>query len=529
MVRVGIAAVYLVLGTTLISHISFADDAAKCEASKLGTAAKYDACRLKAEAKAVKKGGSPDFSKCDAAYSPKWTQAETKAGGMCPSNGDEAAVQAFINEHTDAVEAALSGGTLPEGVLSCNADLATCNSNLSTCNSNDATCNSSLTTCNGSLTTCNSSLTTCNDNLTPALACGNGMIDAGESCDQGNLNGQTCVTQGFVGGTLKCGNGCTFDTSGCTNTRFVDNGDGTVTDHLTGLQWEKKDNLDSSQNIFDVHDADDYYQLGLTGGSPDGSAYVNFLFGLNNGVSTDGGAMTPITGCFAGHCDWRLPSVVELQGIVDATQGVCGGGSGACIDPVFGPTQANYYWSATSNLSGEGAWLVSFFDGSVTTSAQTLNHYVRAVRGDPLVEPTSQPTPTPADTSTPTATGTATATATPCSGGGVAVGGSCWYLGIAGASCDSTCSANGGLTCDAAATIDYAGSGGTDLNCAVILSELGVNYPYDPPALAAATCSNAASMGCTAYPGLSLSLRCALRTTTCFASTSGWVRACACL
>ena len=98
----------------------------KCEASKEKTAGKYDFCRLKAEAKAVKTGGAPDFSKCDPKFSDKWTQAESTAGGMCPSNGDEAAVQAFITEHTGALEAALDGGTLPEGVQTCNANLATC-------------------------------------------------------------------------------------------------------------------------------------------------------------------------------------------------------------------------------------------------------------------------------------------------------------------------------------------------------------------------------------------------------------------
>jgi len=52
-------------------------------------------------------------------------------------------------------------------------------------------------------------------------------------------------------------------------------------------------------------------------------------------------------GGFSGHCDWRLPTIMELGTILDTTQGVCGGGSGACIDPIFGPTQMGEYWSAT--------------------------------------------------------------------------------------------------------------------------------------------------------------------------------------
>jgi hypothetical protein len=32
---------------------------------------------------------------------------------------------------------------------------------------------------------------------------------------------------------------------------------------------------------------------------------------------------TAINGCFAGHCDWRLPTTTELADIVDSTQGLC--------------------------------------------------------------------------------------------------------------------------------------------------------------------------------------------------------------
>jgi hypothetical protein len=101
-------------------------------------------------------------------------------------------------------------------------------------------CAANLNQCTESLTECDDTLTTCTIELTTAQDCGNGVIDSGEDCDQSNLNEHTCATQGFVGGVLNCGAGCSFDTSGCHSERFHDNGDGTVTDHKTGLMWEKK-------------------------------------------------------------------------------------------------------------------------------------------------------------------------------------------------------------------------------------------------------------------------------------------------
>jgi len=46
--------------------------------------------------------------------------------------------------------------------------------------------------------------------------CDDGFIDPGEDCDGTNLGGQTCEGLGFSGGTLDCTPICNFDTSGCT-------------------------------------------------------------------------------------------------------------------------------------------------------------------------------------------------------------------------------------------------------------------------------------------------------------------------
>lgn len=54
--------------------------------------------------------------------------------------------------------------------------------------------------------------------------CGNDIREGTEVCDGTDLNGETCLTQGFASGTLACNAGCTaFDTSLCTTC-----GDGVV-------------------------------------------------------------------------------------------------------------------------------------------------------------------------------------------------------------------------------------------------------------------------------------------------------------
>jgi hypothetical protein len=51
---------------------------------------------------------------------------------------------------------------------------------------------------------------------TPTPTCGNGKIDSGETCDGSLLGGKTCVTQGFTGGTLSCSSTCQLNTGSCT-------------------------------------------------------------------------------------------------------------------------------------------------------------------------------------------------------------------------------------------------------------------------------------------------------------------------
>ncbi len=58
-----------------------------------------------------------------------------------------------------------------------------------------------------------------NINNTNNAVCGNGVLEAGETCDGTALGGEDCTTieGNFTGGTLACAAGCTaFDTAGCT-------------------------------------------------------------------------------------------------------------------------------------------------------------------------------------------------------------------------------------------------------------------------------------------------------------------------
>jgi hypothetical protein len=161
--------------------------------------------------------------------------------------------------------------------------------------------------------------------------------------------------------------------------RFKDNLDGTVTDYETGLQWEQKTTaVGSGVNLADPHDVDNTYSWTAGGGGytvPDGTVFTDFLAKLNGGESTDG---VTFTGCFAGHCDWRLPTIVELQTIL-LDPDPCG--TSPCIDSVFGPTVADVYWSATTDATDPpSAWIVYFFDGIVGPNFKGSDNYVRAVR-----------------------------------------------------------------------------------------------------------------------------------------------------
>ena len=45
--------------------------------------------------------------------------------------------------------------------------------------------------------------------------CGNGAVDSGEQCDGQDLAGKSCISYGFIRGTVSCKPSCEVDLSGC--------------------------------------------------------------------------------------------------------------------------------------------------------------------------------------------------------------------------------------------------------------------------------------------------------------------------
>ncbi len=124
---------------------------------------------------------------------------------------------------------------------------------------------------------------------------------------------------------------------------YSDNGNGTVTDNITGLMWQQAD--DGEERNWD-----------------DAKAYCEGL-------------------TLAGHSDWRLPNRHELFQLVDK------GRYHPAIDPVFSCRLANYWSSSLSpgaSFDVFGVEGVKFVVGTTSVNyTYDTNNYVRCVRPGP--------------------------------------------------------------------------------------------------------------------------------------------------
>jgi uncharacterized protein DUF1566 len=130
--------------------------------------------------------------------------------------------------------------------------------------------------------------------------------------------------------------------------RFTDNGNGSVTDNLTGLIWLKNANCFGTQA----------WAAALT--SANGLA--SNVCGLTDG-STAG--------------QWRLPSSNELESLVDLSKS----NPALPTGHPFTTIQAYYYWSSSTYANYAGyAWYVYMPGGVVVSESKTSNFYVWPVR-----------------------------------------------------------------------------------------------------------------------------------------------------
>lgn len=126
--------------------------------------------------------------------------------------------------------------------------------------------------------------------------------------------------------------------------RFIDNGDGTVTDSLLQLMWSKE--MPSIEMV--DHDQ----------------------------ATTICAEMT-----LASYSDWRLPTAEELFLLADRSKH-----DPAIDSDAFADTRNEWYWTSTITASNPScAWFVLFSNGGAYESRRDFNYaFVRAVRSLPV-------------------------------------------------------------------------------------------------------------------------------------------------
>ncbi|MBN1315657.1 MAG: DUF1566 domain-containing protein, partial [Anaerolineales bacterium] len=148
--------------------------------------------------------------------------------------------------------------------------------------------------------------------------------------------------------------------------RFVES-DGVVADNLTGLVWLQDANCLKTE---------EYEYDGLV----TWPEALDFIAGIT--------ATGPYSNCAAGFSDWRMPSLLEMQSLIDygyydpAVPNAQGDGKWTEGDPFFN-LQSHYYWTGSSYVHEPSrAWTVVTTDGNVNYEDKTGHtYYLWPVRG----------------------------------------------------------------------------------------------------------------------------------------------------
>ena len=145
--------------------------------------------------------------------------------------------------------------------------------------------------------------------------------------------------------------------------RFTDNNNGTVTDNLTGLIWQK------NANAFQI------VPTGLTQALLDAQGLANGIAGLTDGSKAG---------------DWRLPNIDELMSLNAYTKknpSLPAGHPFINVQATGYPVGAWYWTTTTSPQSGPGpnpwVWVVNFTNSATSYSYYGDFNYVWCVRGGP--------------------------------------------------------------------------------------------------------------------------------------------------
>ena len=142
------------------------------------------------------------------------------------------------------------------------------------------------------------------------------------------------------------------------NARFIDHGNGTITDTMTGLMWFKNTNCIASE----YPDFDQDMTQG--DGKISWQKAIEFINALNQGNYPK---------CSAGFSNWRLPRVKEMYELVDLRY----------TQPVFQPdhpfiiNNTNSFWTMSGNPKySQNAWVLFINDGHVDLKTNSDCHTV---------------------------------------------------------------------------------------------------------------------------------------------------------